>query len=147
MVPKIVMWYRLGVGKTREELLASRREYRRRYRMRPEVQAKEAEYASRPKVKAKQRVRYSYSGDGGFSGVLRRQYGITVEDWARMFEAQGGKCALCLRRLLFDRTTHVDHCHVTSAVRGLLCNGCNRTLGFIESRGIPCSRIYAYLRG
>lgn len=57
------------------------------------------------------------------------QYGIKVADYDQMLAAQGGACAICARtengkRRFFD----VDHDHATGAVRGLLCNRCNRML-------------------
>jgi hypothetical protein len=58
---------------------------------------------------------------------LQRLYGITLEDYSRMLENQGGGCAICgstvgdgKRRKLF-----VDHDHVTGKVRGIICNKCN----------------------
>lgn len=58
---------------------------------------------------------------------LYHKYGITKRDYDRMFSEQDGKCALC------DRSpTHVDHCHSTGIVRGLLCTWCNSSLGRID---------------
>lgn len=68
------------------------------------------------------------------SSKLRREYGLTIEEWDTMFEAQGGLCAACGT----DRpggkagVLQVDHNHRTGAVRGLLCNGCNAALGHVD---------------
>lgn len=46
-----------------------------------------------------------------------------------MVTAQSGQCAICAvtgKRLI------IDHCHVTSKVRGLLCDRCNTHLRAIE---------------
>jgi hypothetical protein len=48
-----------------------------------------------------------------------------------MLAAQGGVCAVC-RKLNPDRLgrrLHVDHCHETGRVRGLLCTLCNNAIG------------------
>lgn len=63
---------------------------------------------------------------------LRQRYGITVEEYFRLLEEQGGRCAVC-RGLPeeVNKPKHwtdvlcVDHCHDTGVVRGLLCNDCN----------------------
>lgn len=41
---------------------------------------------------------------------------------------QGGRCAICGRELL-DEDAHLDHCHRTGEVRGVLCRACNHGLG------------------
>ena len=64
---------------------------------------------------------------------LKKNYGITPEDFDRMMEEQDGKCALCGVEPQ-SKALHVDHCHTTGKVRGLLCGGCNRVLGFLEAR-------------
>lgn len=65
---------------------------------------------------------------------LKRYYGITEADYTAMFNAQGGVCAIC--RKPPNASTHarlyVDHCHGTSRIRGLLCNGCNRGIGYMH---------------
>ena len=74
---------------------------------------------------------------------LQNSYGITAEQVASLFETQGGSCAIC-GASLFD-TCHVDHCHTSKKVRGLLCRQCNHGLGkFNDSTDILLNAI-AYL--
>ena len=65
---------------------------------------------------------------------LRRQYGITVAEYDVMLANQQGKCAICFSPRPGSRTRHfhVDHCHQTGVVRGLLCHKCNRAIGLFE---------------
>ena len=58
----------------------------------------------------------------------RKLYGITVEDYHQLFEAQGGVCAIC-HKPPGSRRLNLDHDHKTKKVRGLLCFMCNRGLG------------------
>ena len=46
---------------------------------------------------------------------------------------QGGSCALCGDADLRECPLVVDHDHATDLVRGLLCRGCNRLVGIVES--------------
>mgnify|MGYP000917389787 FL=1 len=64
--------------------------------------------------------------------TLSRSYGLSGEDFERMLAAQGGRCRLCGARLDGARgafVPHVDHCHTSGRVRGLLCHHCNVLLG------------------
>lgn len=81
-----------------------------------------------------------------FERYLAEEYGIDTEDWARMYEAQAGLCPGCKRKLTFDRKTHVDHCHVTKRVRGLLCNDCNLLLGNADDNVETLLNLVEYLR-
>lgn len=56
----------------------------------------------------------------------KRMYGLTLEQYEAMIEAQGGKCAICGKHM---EKPHVDHDHMTGEVRGLLCRRCNLALG------------------
>lgn len=58
------------------------------------------------------------------------RYGITKEDYANLLEIQENKCAICRNEFTKTKHTHVDHCHTTGKVRGILCSSCNRGLGF-----------------
>jgi len=61
-------------------------------------------------------------------GKLRRDYGITPEDYNRMEENQEYRCLICNT---YSENLVVDHCHTTGKVRGLLCDSCNRGIGFL----------------
>lgn len=80
---------------------------------------------------------------------LDRNYGITVDDWDRMYAEQKGKCAIC-RQEGFEMKPgyaklNVDHCHETGEVRGLLCHNCNRGLGLFQDNKELLSRAIDYL--
>ncbi len=62
---------------------------------------------------------------------LWRQYGITLAQYDEMLTRQGGTCAICKKPPKVKRL-HVDHCHSTGRVRGLLCGSCNGRLGWLE---------------
>ena len=66
---------------------------------------------------------------------VKATYGIDADEYARLFELQGGRCAICRRRPRAKRLA-VDHSHATGQVRGLLCpgeDGCNRRLlGYVR---------------
>lgn len=58
-------------------------------------------------------------------------YGLTPADFDNLWDSQDGRCAICNKVLDvdFSREIHVDHCHLSGSVRGLLCHGCNVGLG------------------
>lgn len=64
--------------------------------------------------------------------VLLKTYGITTIHKLEMIAAQGGKCLICQREFTDSRRTHVDHCHETDRIRGILCVSCNTRLGWYE---------------
>ena len=62
---------------------------------------------------------------------LIKDFGITLDKYKLMYNEQKGKCDICKNNLeLFNSKTHVDHCHNTGKVRGLLCSVCNLLLGY-----------------
>lgn len=66
-----------------------------------------------------------------FERRLPRKYGITADDYYLMFDEQNGKCAIC--EVKFDDVTpHIDHCHSSGNVRGLLCKACNTAIGLFR---------------
>ena len=72
-----------------------------------------------------------------------RKYGMTEDDYQRMFKKQKGVCAIC-KKQEYTRVASfvkgnkniqrlsVDHDHKTGKVRGLLCFSCNRALGYFK---------------
>jgi hypothetical protein len=72
---------------------------------------------------------------------LKRRYGIGADDFDRLVEEQGGVCAICGR----PDPEHVDHSHVTGAVRGILCFNCNGGLGQFRDSVDALRNAVAYL--
>jgi hypothetical protein len=70
-----------------------------------------------------------------YGAHLRRTYKLSLEEYARMFAQQDGRCAICHRRERIlnkrgePRHLHVDHDHRTGQRSDLLCSGCNAGLG------------------
>jgi Recombination endonuclease VII len=62
-------------------------------------------------------------------GHLRRKYGLTADQFDAMLARQGGGCAICGRTKDRGRSLAVDHDAVTGALRGILCQNCNRAIG------------------
>lgn len=75
---------------------------------------------------------------------LKSKFNITPEDYDRMLEDQGGRCAICKRHWsTLNRRLGIDHNHETGQIRGLLCAGCNTRLGGSEGeRWIEKAAIY-----
>lgn len=70
--------------------------------------------------------------NGNKAANLKFQYGITIQDWDALYDAQEGLCAICRqpRRGGNSITTlSVDHSHATGKIRGLLCHMCNVGIG------------------
>ncbi|UEL35039.1 endonuclease VII domain-containing protein [Rhodococcus sp. C1] len=77
------------------------------------------------------------------------KYGITAADYDRMFAEQGGVCAICgaEEEGRGYGYLHVDHCHTSSKVRGLLCFSCNAGIGHFEDDTDRLRSAIAYLNG
>lgn len=83
---------------------------------------------------------------------LKRNFGITLDDYNRMHVSQNGLCAICGNpETSFDarhkvvRSLAVDHDHETGEVRGLLCYTCNMALGFLQEDPIRIQSLLAYI--
>lgn len=76
------------------------------------------------------------------ASALRRQYGITYEQYEDMVEEQKGKCLICKE----IKALHVDHCHKTGKVRGLLCISCNGGLGMFKDNTKSLQSAIEYLQ-
>jgi hypothetical protein len=89
-------------------------------------------------------------GEDGLKDLYyKRLYGLTLAAFNSIFLAQGGLCVLCKRQLNLvgisgDRAV-VDHCHKNGHVRGILCNECNRGLGYFKDNIMALNNAVAYL--
>lgn len=65
----------------------------------------------------------------------KNQLGVSREQYKLLLESQNYCCAIC--QLLLDKSSkrasgHLDHCHTTGKVRGILCLHCNTGLGMFR---------------
>lgn len=67
--------------------------------------------------------------------ILSR-YGLTRSQYNEKLIAQGGVCAICKQICKTKNQLSVDHNHTTGQIRDLLCKGCNRWVGILESAHI-----------
>lgn len=74
---------------------------------------------------------------------LRKRFGITNDDYFEMLKEQNGVCAICETKP--EGYLHVDHCHETGEIRGLLCKPCNLGLGNFRDNRTFLSNAIEYL--
>lgn len=106
-------------------------------RQRIDREAKRARAAD-PELRAIDKVRLRRQN-------LKRKYGITLEEYEALFDAQGGVCAICGGQSDPGFSLAVDHHHGTGNVRALLCSYCNRGIGLFRERSDWLRRAADYL--
>lgn len=76
---------------------------------------------------------------------LKRKYGMTIEEYDAMLEAQGGGCFICGKPPRDDISLHVDHDHSTGRIRGILCFCCNNALADFQEDPALLGKAVTYL--
>lgn len=76
---------------------------------------------------------------GCLDRMTARRYRITVEEVQQL---KALPCEGCDSR----EAIHIDHCHKTKQVRGVLCKGCNQALGLVRENILTLERLITYLR-
>ncbi|MXQ67787.1 hypothetical protein GQ466_27585 [Actinomadura rayongensis] len=76
-------------------------------------------------------------------GKPRVRWGLDAADIEDLVTIQQGGCAICVDR----PAEHVDHCHETGAVRGMLCGGCNTGMGQLRDDPAVLRRAIDYVLG
>lgn len=81
---------------------------------------------------------------------LWRNYRLNPDEFNELWAAQQGKCAICRVDMKPKGRSRdavsVDHNHDTGAVRGLLCQGCNRGIGNLMDSPEVLEAAAKYLR-
>lgn len=87
----------------------------------------------------------------GAEWKMKRQYGVSVAEYDAMLVRQGHACACC-RKPIFrfnsgagKKAAHVDHCHESGLVRGLLCGHCNVSIGMAGDNIWVLEQMIGYL--
>ena len=85
------------------------------------------------------------------SSHLKRTYGLSEDAYDAQARSQNYLCAVCHEQNPIGRDGQpkilaVDHNHRTDANRGLLCDRCNKVLGFVKDSQEVLLRLLFYLR-
>jgi hypothetical protein len=150
MVGKVIM-------KTKEQIST----YNKEYSARPEVIAWAKIRNARPERKAVRKA-YKKSEQGKeaerrysqkhreqisarqFKHRISARYGLSLEQYEELKAKYNGMCFLC-DKYEGDKL-HIDHCHETNKVRGMLCGSCNRGLGLLKDNVEVLKRAVKYLQ-
>lgn len=100
---------------------ASKEEWRKKNIVR--VRAHARDFYKKNPVRAKGRLIQKYLKGNSWEQCW--------EIYQTMLNSQNHTCAIC-KRHDSKRALHIDHCHKTGNVRGLLCHNCNLTLGRMD---------------
>ena len=81
------------------------------------------------------------------SQYLKRNYGLTFEEFEAMLSDQDNCCAICksTKPLGRHKRFNVDHHNKTGNVRGLLCSNCNTALGLVDDNIHTLKSMIKYL--
>lgn len=71
--------------------------------------------------------------------------GVTLEQFKEMQSAQNNLCAIC-KKAPSGKRLHIDHCHKTGKIRGLLCYKCNVGIGYFNDSEEMLTAAIKYLR-
>lgn len=106
-------------------------------------------YKDKVKYLASQKEYYHKDKESYKWRNIKNSYGLTKEQFFDMFDTQDGKCALCKKPFpgMSRNELHIDHCHETNIVRGLLCMQCNVGLGMLGDNEAGITQALAYVKG
>ncbi len=142
--------FKHGCGGIKSWCKACSMAYEMRRRQKPSIKPRVQEYMKAYRIKngaeMRRRARENYrkNGSGNRFNRIRNTFGLSREDYEGMITSQKNCCAIC-RTPFSTSTPHVDHCHTTGMVRGLLCPLCNYGLGSFRDTPAFMSSAIEYL--
>ena len=119
-------------ARNREKLIKQQRDWYAKRR--DQIQARKRAWR---RANPESQRRYEYKSK------LKRDYGLTLDDFGRIAKEQGHRCAICREHVL---KLVVDHEHATNVVRGLLCANCNLLLGHAKESLLVLEAAINYLK-
>lgn len=97
-----------------------------------EYEAQKERYVSKPRKPKKPKCKVEVRRKAK-ERMLKHRYGITVDDYNKLYKEHGEKCGCCgtHKELGGVNGLYVDHCHDSGEIRGLLCPSCNTAIGLL----------------
>ncbi len=110
--------------------------YRENNREKAKETSKEYTKNNKAKISIKKKEYHKENKKSAKEYDLKKNFGITLDDYNLMYENQKGLCAICNKpetvKQNFSEAMKmlaVDHCHKTGKIRALLCSKHNMALG------------------
>jgi hypothetical protein len=121
-------------------------EYRKKWR--EEHREYKKEYDIIYRQKNKERIisdkKLWHKSDNGKNYRLVKNFGITLEEYNKMFDEQKGLCYICSEADTVKLA--VDHNHNTGAIRRLLCKKCNVAIGLLKEDPQIIENVLNYIK-
>lgn len=141
-------WFQENKERTRAQRRENVKRYAKRHPEKVKALKEKWDADNVAHVKKYQRKYYLSERVNTKNWRLMKLYGITLEQYDEMLTKQKRCCAICgVKQPELGQSLHVDHCHTTKKVRGLLCHKCNRGVGLFKDSHKTLSRAAKYLKG
>lgn len=111
------------------------------------LEAGRVRYAANRERELERHRKYRAANQPNIKAVgLKYRFGITIEQWQTLLDAQGGKCKICGTSDPGGKLKwHTDHCHNSNTIRGILCHRCNVGVGHFKDNPELLRRAAEYL--
>lgn len=110
-------------------------------------QTRRDRYRADPAAAKKHALDWKRRNRGRWQDAHRKaRHGVPYGTYDAMLAEQGGGCAVCGDLPPEGKSLHIDHDHETGVIRSLLCDRCNRGLGYFRDRPDLLERAAEYLR-
>lgn len=63
---------------------------------------------------------------------IQKLYSLSKNEYLKLVKDQNSSCKLCNFYFEDHFKLHIDHCHETNKIRGLLCGKCNQGIGLLN---------------
>lgn len=150
---KLILMFRVDRGYVRSECKPCAAAYRKEhYAKDPQKYAAVSRKWSKENPEKRNAMRRAWCAKNPEKHNASRRktmYGLLDVDFKEMLSAQGNKCAVCSReftKTCRKDTPHVDHCHTTGKIRGLLCGPCNSGIGHLQDSLLVILNAAEYLK-
>ena len=128
-------------------------EYAKKYRQEnlEKVRAYQRKYQNKKRAENRERQReydrkwYAKNTDRALGYYFKKKYGHSPKNYEQLIQSCGNKCAVCGLPFGNARKPHVDHCHNTNVVRGVLCGACNKAEGYLRTPE-NALKLYEYMK-
>jgi len=118
--------------------LEQRKEYNKEYHIK-----------NKEHISVKKKTWFLNNKDRVRENKLKTKYNLTLDQYNKMLSDQNNCCKVCNIKFNINTkqlTPHVDHCHTTDKIRGLLCMKCNTSLGYLKEDTKIMQKLIEYIK-